>query len=113
MAPPGFVVASFDIECVSPSGAFPLPEVEANAIVQVVTTFQMSDSDQPYKSVIVTLGECGDHCLESRVRTQLVKCDSEIELIEEWVKCVQEEDSDVLLGYNICGFDIQYLYVRA
>ena len=60
--------------------------------------------------------------IESRIKKQMksdiaevciIECETEEEVILEWIKLVQKEDPDIILGYNIFDFDYKYLYNRA
>jgi DNA polymerase delta subunit 1 len=58
--------------------------------------------------VVLVLGSCDP------VPGAVVRCfDSELDLLLAWVDLVAAADPDVVLGYNIFGFDMAYLYDRA
>ena len=43
----------------------------------------------------------------------MIAFESEAELLLDWARYIKESDPDVLCGYNIFGFDLSYLYLRA
>ena len=38
---------------------------------------------------------------------------TEREVLLAWTKLIQEEDPDIIIGYNIFGFDYQFMFLRA
>jgi len=42
-----------------------------------------------------------------------VHCQSERELLLAWTKLIQEEDPDIVMGYNIFGFDEYFMFQRS
>ena len=48
------------------------------------------------------------------VNNQEVKeCKTEKDLLLEWTELVQREDPDIVIGYNIWGFDWEYMFRRS
>lgn len=103
-----FVIASFDIETYSPDGSFPDPESKGCPVIQIATTFQRAGEDEPYKKVLLNLGTCDP--IEG---VELHTFDTEKELLEFWPEVYHKEKTDCLLGYNIWGFDLWYMWKRA
>jgi DNA polymerase elongation subunit (family B) len=102
------LIASFDIETTTDTGGFPLFTNPKDNIVQVATTVEMyGNPDWSYR-YIATLGECDD--IEN---CEVVKCETEMELLMEWSKFIRTLDPDIITGYNILGYDYEYLYERA
>lgn len=102
------VVASFDIECVSEHGGFPSALEPGSPIIQIATTFWRITDAEPYKRHLVCLGNpaaLGGVAVEA--------CKSEAELLLAWANALRTEQADILLGYNIWGFDFKYIYDRA
>jgi DNA polymerase delta subunit 1 len=102
------VLASFDIECVSSDGAFPNPNAEGCPIIQIATCFQRYGEPEPFQRHIVCLGDTAP------VDGVDMECfDDEVELLLAWARAVLRAKADVLIGYNIWGFDMEYVYQRA
>ena len=98
-------VMSFDIECYSSTGNFPNPHVKNDVVFQIGMTTRTFGSDTPM------LRKC--LCLK---QTDAKDCDSfttERALIEAFTKYIVEVDPDIVTGWNIFGFDLEYLQVRA
>jgi DNA polymerase delta subunit 1 len=101
------VIASFDIECVSKDGSFPNPKESGSTVIQIATTFQRYGESEPYRRHIVCLGDT------SKVEgVDLHWVSSESALLLMWAQTVNSENTDVLVGYNIWGFDMQFIYER-
>lgn len=85
-----------------------LPSVEGDAVIQIGTTFhRYGDTECCYKKVI-TLDTCDD--IDG---AEVISCKTEKELLLEWTKLIRTMDPDVITGYNIFGFDMQYMYDRS
>lgn len=41
------------------------------------------------------------------------ECETEAELLLKWRDVVADSDPDIVIGYNICNFDLPYLMDRA
>lgn len=101
--------ASFDIECYSHEhNKMPIPDVLQNPVIQVGTIIQ--DFGQPNKFVkhIITLKKCNP--IEDAI---VVSCNTETELLIKWQELLMKSDPDIIYGYNIFSFDLNYLMVRA
>lgn len=102
------VQASFDIETYSADGSFPDPKNEECPCIQIATTLQRFGEAEPYKRHLLSFGTCNP--IDG---VEVVECETEEELLNKWTQLVQTESVDVLIGYNIWGFDLWYMYTRA
>lgn len=105
---PPFKVCSFDIECTSEDGSFPQAKRLNDKIISIGSVFSYYGCDKPYKQNIISLNTCDD-IAESEVEEYL----TEKEVLIAWKKLIQREDPDFIIGFNIFGFDIDYLKNRA
>lgn len=103
-----FTIMSFDIECVSCDGSFPNPERETDRVIQIGLTMSRYGEDECYYKHIVTLGSCDP--LEGII---VESYNTEKEVLLAFSKLVRTIDPDVITGYNINGFDFNYLNERA
>ena len=85
-----------------------LPKLNGDPVIQIGTTFHKYGSKECYKKIIVTLDTCSD--IEG---SKVISCKTEKELIKTWVEIMNNADPDVITGYNILGFDFNYIYHRA
>ena len=100
-------ICSFDIECTSETGAFPLETNEKDYIIQIGMTYEKYNSKEEY-NVIYTLDTC-----DEIKGSEVIECKTEEELLIKWAKGIEETNPDVLIGYNINGFDYKYIIERA
>lgn len=103
-----FIVASFDIECISEEMVFPIAEKPNDKVIQIGTTFNKCGESDCYRKNIITLGTC-----DPIKGVEVIECKTEKQVLLEWTKLIQESDPDIITGYNIFGFDFSYLYKRA
>lgn len=103
-----FTIMSFDIECVSCDGSFPNAERETDKVIQIGVTMSRYGEDECYYKHIITLGSCDP--LEG---ITVESYETEKEVLLAFTKLIQKLDPDIITGYNINGFDFNYLNDRA
>lgn len=102
------IVASFDIECCSEDGTFPKYERMNDPIIQIGTTVYFFGNNECAFKYISTLGKCDP------IEDALVESfETEKDCIMGWVEFMRKLDPDIITGYNIWGFDWDYIYGRA
>ncbi|XP_075498392.1 DNA polymerase delta catalytic subunit [Primulina tabacum] len=104
MAP--FRILSFDIECAGRKGLFPEPTHDP--VIQVANLVTLQGEDQPLVRNVMTLQSCAPI-----VGVDVMSFDTEKEVLLAWRDFVREVDPDIIIGYNICKFDLPYLIQRA
>ncbi len=109
-APPAptapFKVASWDIECMSTTGAFPVANKD-DPIIQIGVILSKLGSTAPPEKHIFVLGTC-DQIPEGNVYS----FSSEKKLLAKWFEWLYQQDVDIFMGYNIFGFDEKYVMER-
>ena len=100
-----FIVASFDIECNSSTGKFPDPNVPDDACFQIAISLCKFGSDEPYEKVCL--------CYKKTDGPDVISFDTEKEMLLAFKKYMNEKDIDINTGWNIFGFDLEYIYKRA
>ncbi len=93
MAP--FRISSVDIECYSESGQFP---------------DSLKPSDVCFQIAVTT--KCKGEYIDRRVFGVKTEFDTEREMLEAFVKHIKNINPDVITGWNIFGFDLEYIYNR-
>ena len=83
------------------------PAIQGDSIIQIGTVFQTCGV-APMRKVILTLGTC-----TPIPDIEVVPCATERELLLKWAELIVAADPDILIGYNIFGFDMWYLAERA
>jgi DNA polymerase delta subunit 1 len=104
-----FVVASFDIECNSSTGKFPDADVTGDACFQIAITLCKFGSDEPYDKTCLCFKKTDSNLEGCNIKSY----DTEKEMLEAFQKYIQKNDVDILTGWNIFGFDLEYIFKRA
>ena len=106
-----FIIASYDIECTSGDGSFPQADRITDKIIQIGTTFSRygvkGEKICFYKNLI-TLGGC-----DKIEGVDVESYKTEREVLIAWNRLINRENPDIITGYNIFGFDEQYLLGRS
>jgi len=100
-----FVVASVDIECNSSTGKFPDAGIHGDACFQIAVSLCKFGEDEPYDKICL--------CYKKTNGPDVVSFDTEREMLEGFRKYIHEKNVDIITGWNIFGFDLEYIYKRA
>jgi DNA polymerase delta subunit 1 len=98
-------IMSFDIECYSSTGAFPDPRNPSDVIFQIGMTTKAFGQEGFIDRKCLCLKETAGPDVES--------FETEAALLEAFQKYLQKIDPDILTGWNIFGFDLEFLHMRA
>ena len=98
-------IASLDIEAYSESGAFP------NAFNEKDVCFQVAVTTKAFGSTEYLDRKC--FCVKQTSGPECESFDTEREMLERLGRYLRELDPDIVTGWNIFGFDLEYLYTRA
>ncbi|ABY28020.1 putative DNA polymerase [Ostreococcus tauri virus OtV5] len=104
-----FVVASVDIECNSSTGKFPDADVTGDACFQIAISLCKFGSDEPYDKTCLCYKKTDPNLEGSTIRSY----ETEREMLEAFQKYLHTKDVDIITGWNIFGFDMEYIYKRA
>ena len=86
-------------------------KVAGDKVTFIGSTFLNYGDKKPYLNHCIVLGGCSE--LPNVPNQEIIQCDTEKEVIQEWVKLVQDQDPHIVIGYNITGFDWEYMFRRA
>jgi DNA polymerase delta subunit 1 len=100
-----FVVGSLDIECNSSTGKFPDADIQGDACFQIAISLCKFGTDEPYEKVCL--------CYKKTDGPDVVSFDTEREMLEAFHKYLHDKNVDIITGWNIFGFDLEYIYKRA
>tara|TARA_B100000405_G_scaffold289496_1_gene238913 strand:- start:5452 stop:8130 length:2679 start_codon:yes stop_codon:yes gene_type:complete len=104
-----FVVASIDIECNSSTGKFPDADVRDDACFQIAVSLAQFGSDVPYDKTCFCYKKT-----DSNLEGCIIKSyDTEREMLMAFKEYMMEKDIDIITGWNIFGFDLEYIMKRA
>ena len=104
-----FVVASVDIECNSSTGKFPDANIPGDACFQIAISLCKFGSDEPYDKTCL----CYKNTDPNLEGSNIVSFPTEKEMLEAFQKYLHKKDIDIITGWNIFGFDMEYIYKRA
>jgi len=85
-----------------------LPPLKGDTTTFIGSTFRRHGEDKPHRQHILVLGGCDD-----LPNIEVHRCATERDLLVEWTRLIQEENPDIITGYNIFGFDDPFLFHRA
>ena len=92
------------------SGVF--PEVEGDKVTFIGSTFLKSGEERPYLNHCLTIDTCDN--LRDVQNSEIQVCEGgERDMLLEWTNLIQREDPDIIIGYNIFGFDYNFMFHRA
>lgn len=84
------------------------PKLQGDNVTCIGTTFLKYGEATPYLNHCIMLNSC------SPIENAIIESyNSEKEILLAWTALIQREDPDIVIGYNIFGFDYQFMYLRA
>ena len=99
-------IMSFDIECYSSTGAFPDPKNPHDVVFQIgMTTKEFGKGDGYLDRKCL--------CLKQTSGPDVECFETEKDLLKAFEKYLIKVDPDIITGWNIFGFDLEFLIVRA
>jgi DNA polymerase elongation subunit (family B) len=103
----------FDIEVNSTNpSAMPISSKQGDKIFQISCVFAREGSNESeYEPYLLSLGDPDPEIVGGN--TKVLKFESEADLLEGFSKLVRTENPNIIVGYNILKFDIQYMIDRA
>uniref|UniRef100_A0A6C0HV03 DNA-directed DNA polymerase n=1 Tax=viral metagenome TaxID=1070528 RepID=A0A6C0HV03_9ZZZZ len=84
------------------------PELEGDKVTFIGSTFMKYGDNEPYLNHCLVLNTC-DPVPGAVIET----VSNEDDLLKQWTQLIQTENPDIIIGYNIFGFDYQFMFVRA
>ena len=84
------------------------PELKGDEVTFIGSTFLRYGETEPYLNHCIVVGDCDqiDGAVIESVKT-------EEELLLKWTETIQRENPDIIIGYNIFGFDYEFMFRRA
>ena len=104
-----FVVASMDIEAYSSTGKFPNAEVEGDVCFQIAFTLRRHGQADFFDKTCLCYKRTDTDLEGSRI----VNFETERDLLHGFRDYLIKHDVDVMTGWNIFGFDLEFIYQRA
>lgn len=86
------------------------PKLEGDKVTFIGSTFMTYGEKEPNMNHCIVLDSCAK---PSGNNTIIESCKTEKEVLLAWQNLIQKEDPDIIIGYNIFGFDYKFLFERA
>jgi len=84
------------------------PRLEGDKVTFIGSTFMYYGEKEPYFNHCIALNTC------EKVENSVIESYStEKEVLMAWQQLVQRENPDIVIGYNIFGFDYEFMFRRA
>ena len=85
------------------------PPIEGDKVTFIGSTFMKYGDNEPYMNHCIVLGTCDK---PSNKSTIIEECKTERELLLMWKEIIHKENPDIIIGYNIFGFDYDFIFKR-
>ena len=92
------------------------PQLEGDPVTMIGSTFLNYGSTEPYLNHCIVLGGCTQvegATIEAVPIIDGNRLEAEKTVLLKWAELVQQENPDIIIGYNIFGFDYEFLFRRA
>lgn len=84
------------------------PRLKGDEVTFIGSTFLKYGEKEPYLNHCLAVGTCDD------IPGIQVDCvDTEKDILLKWAELIQTENPDIIIGYNIFGFDYEFMFRRA
>jgi DNA polymerase delta subunit 1 len=90
------------------------PKVEGDKVTFIGSTFVKygQNGNRPYLNHCIVLDTCDR--LDDEVPNSVVESyTTEADVLLAWTQLIQTENPDIIIGYNIFGFDYEFMFRRA
>jgi DNA polymerase elongation subunit (family B) len=87
------------------------PQLEGDKVTFIGSTFLKYGDEKPYLNNCLALNTCDE--VNEIENTEIESFKTERELLMAWKNLILKEDPDIIIGYNIFGFDYQFIHIRA
>ena len=84
------------------------PKVEGDKVTFIGSTFLKYGESTPYLNHCLVLDTC-----DPVEGAEIESVQTEKELLSGWANIIQRENPDIIIGYNIFGFDYEFMFQRA
>lgn len=86
------------------------PKLEGDKVTFIGSTFMNYGEKDPHFNHCIVLNSCSKIPIQN---SEIETYNTEKEVLLAWQKLVQRENPDIIIGYNIFGFDYEFMFRRA
>lgn len=104
------LVLTFDGAYREETGPNVFPKLEGDKVTFIGSTFLISGESEPYLNHCVVLNDCDSLKMKNSV---IETYSTETRLLLAWKDLINRENPDIIIGYNIFGFDYMFMFQRA
>jgi len=87
------------------------PRLEGDKVTFIGSTFLNYGEKEPYLNHCLVLNTCTENI--PVVNSKIECCETEKDLLLSWKDLIQRENPDIIIGYNIFGFDYEFMFNRS
>jgi DNA polymerase elongation subunit (family B) len=87
------------------------PNLKGDIVTFIGSTFINYGENSPYLNHCIVRNTCDK--LPNIKNSVIESYNSEKKVLLAWTNLIQREDPDIIIGYNIFGFDYKFLHIRA
>lgn len=103
-------ILSFDIECYSDNHRAMPNKYDAKHLVYMISCiYQKYKQPETRRRYGIVIGDCNEIPEERLQNCKIIRTNNELELAQAFADVVNETDPEILVGYNIIGFDYPYM----
>ena len=84
------------------------PSLEGDKVTFIGSTFMRYGEPEPYLNHCIVLNTC-----DPVPNTVIETTTNERDLLMQWTQLIQTENPDIIIGYNIFGFDYEFMFRRS
>ena len=90
-----------------------LPKIKGDRVVQIGTCFNKYGNKDCYLKHLLTISNDLDNEENNHLDGIVVeRCKDEKDLLNKWFKLIEDNNPDIITGYNIYNFDGEYIFNR-
>ena len=86
------------------------PKLEGDKVTFIGSTFMRYGEQEPYLNHCIVLNTCTKLPIEN---SEVETYETEREVLLAWCELMRRENPDIMIGYNIFGFDYEFMFRRA
>lgn len=84
------------------------PPLKGDTVTMIGSTFMRYGEPEPYKQHCIIVNSC-----DPIPNVEVVSTENEYDLLIQWKNLIQAENPDIIIGYNIFGFDYEFMFRRS
>lgn len=84
------------------------PALKGDEVTFIGSTFMRYGEAEPYLNHCLVVGSC-----DPVEGAEIESVDTEFDILLRWTEVVNNENPDIIIGYNIFGFDYEFMFRRA